>query len=305
MTPTSTDRDALTADLTVGILGVCAFAVSFTHVVQTATEAGQTGWVAYAIAVSVELMALGAVAEIRRRKRARQPARWPRGVLVLGVAMSLAANLAVARPTPWGYVMAAWPSLAFLAAAGIIESRPSGRPPGAAPSLPADADTHEHQDVAADPPPPAKLPAEPDDQSHADDPVDAADDAEADEPDEQPATEPPTERPSKLRVITDLLAAMRADPDWRPDYDELTTSTGYSRSWCEKRVADARTLHGRTEPGPAQEPPVHTGDLRSRAPIRTAEDADDRPLSPTSRPAPNPYEEPAHEHHPPHTAAAA
>ncbi|MFD4533554.1 DUF2637 domain-containing protein [Kitasatospora sp. NPDC058397] len=305
MTPTTTDRDALTADLTVGILGVCAFAVSFTHVVQTATEAGQTGWVAYAIAVSVELMALGAVAEIRRRKRARQPARWPRGVLVLGVAMSLAANLAVARPTPWGYVMAAWPSLAFLAAAGIIESRPSGPPTDFAPPRSADADTHEHQDVAACPPPPGPPPAEPDDHTRAEDPAEVPDDVEADEIDEQPATVPPTERPSKLRVITDLLAEMRADPDWRPDYDELTTSTGYSRSWCEKRVADARTLHGRTESSPGQEPPVHTGDPRPRAPIRTARDADDRPLPPTSRPAPNPYEEPAHEHHPPHTATAA
>ncbi|PYC82617.1 hypothetical protein C7C46_09655 [Streptomyces tateyamensis] len=305
MTPTTTDRDALTADLTVGILGVCAFAVSFTHVVQTATEAGQTGWVAYAIAVSVELMALGAVAEIRRRKRHDQPARWPRGVLVLGVAMSLAANLAVARPTPWGYVMAAWPSLAFLAAAGIIESRPSGQRADPALPRPADADTPEHQDVAADPPPTAPLPAQPDDRSRTEDPVEAADETAADEPDEQPATKPLTERPSKLRVITDLLAAMRADPDWRPDYDELTTTTGYSRSWCEKRVSDARTLHGGTESGPTQEPPVHTGDPQPRTPIRTARDADDQPLPPTSLPAPNPYEEPAHEHHPPHTAAAA
>ncbi|ROR44756.1 DUF2637 domain-containing protein [Kitasatospora cineracea] len=305
MTPTPTDRDALTADLTVGILGVCAFAVSFTHVVQTATEAGQSGWVAYAIAVSVELMALGAVSEIRRRKRARQPARWPRGVLVLGVAMSLAANLAVARPTPWGYVMAAWPSLAFLAAAGIVESRPTGQRTDHAPPPLTTVVTSEHQDVAADPPPPALPLAEPDDRPQTEDLPEEAGEAEAEDPGEQLATARPTERPSKLRVITDLLAAMRADPDWRPDYDELTTSTGYSRSWCEKRVADARTLNGRTEPGSVQEPPVHTGDPRPRTPLRTAEGADDQPLPLTSRPAPNPYEEPAHEHHPPHTAAAA
>ncbi|MEV7925976.1 DUF2637 domain-containing protein [Kitasatospora sp. NPDC088779] len=305
MTPTRPDTDALTADITVGILGVCAFAVSFTHVVQTATEAGQTGWVAYAIAVSVELMALGSVSEIRRRKRHGQPARWPRGVLVLGVAMSLAANLAVAQPTTWGYVMAAWPSLAFLAAAGIIESRPSGRSADPAPPRPAEPETHEHQDVAADPPPPDPIPAQLDDQDQAEDPVDPADDAEADEPDEQPATEPPTERPSSLRVITELLAAMRADPDWRPDYAALTAGTGYSRSWCEKRVADARTLLRRTEPGHTQEPPDHTVGPQPPSPIRTPRDADERPLPPTSRPAPNPYEEPAHEHHPPHTAAAA
>ncbi|GLW58569.1 DUF2637 domain-containing protein [Kitasatospora phosalacinea] len=301
MTPTTTDRDALTADLTVGILGVCAFAVSFTHVVQTASAAGQTGWVAYAIAVSVELMALGAVSEIRRRNRARQSARWPRGVLVLGVAMSLAANLAVARPTPWGYVMAAWPSLAFLAAAGIIESRPSGQPTEPASPQPDDADGRGRQDVAADP----LSPTQPDDRTRAQDLAAATDDPHTDTPDEEPATAPPRERPSKLHVITSLLAAMRADPDWRPDYDELTASSGYSRSWCEKRVAEARTLHGRTKPSPVQEPLVHTDDPRPRTPIRTARSADDRPLPPASRPAPNPYEEPAHEHHPPHTAAAA
>ncbi|MFI5527069.1 DUF2637 domain-containing protein [Kitasatospora sp. NPDC051853] len=303
MTPTRPDRDALTADITVGILGICAFAVSFTHVVQTATAAGQTGWVAYAIAVSVELMALGSVSEIRRRNRHRQPARWPRGVLVLGVAMSLAANLAVAQSTPWGYVMAAWPSLAFLAAAGIIESRPSARPTTPAPPRPAQPDTDEHQ--AADDPPPHLAPDLPDDQDQAEAPVEPADDAETDRPDERPATRPPTKRPTRLRVISELLAAMRADPDWRPDYDQLTTSTGYSRSWCEKRVGEARTLHRRTEPEPAEEQPGRTAEPPTLSPFRTPRDADDRPLTPASRPAPNPYEEPAHEHHPPHTAAAA
>lgn len=129
------DADALTANLVVGILGIAAFAVSFTHVVQTSIRAGQTGWVAFAIAVSVELMALGSVSEIRRRRRYRQPDRWPRCVLALGIVMSLAANLAVAQSTPWGYVMAAWPSLAFGAAAGIIESRPAS-PSNAAPEPP-------------------------------------------------------------------------------------------------------------------------------------------------------------------------
>ncbi|WP_405018083.1 DUF2637 domain-containing protein [Kitasatospora sp. NBC_00070] len=213
------DRDALTADITVGILGVASFAVSFTHVVQTATAAGQTGWVAYAIAVSVELMALGSVSEIRRRKRHGQPARWPRGVLVLGVVMSLAANLAVAQPTAWGYVMAAWPSLAFLAAAGIIESRPTGPQAVPAQSQPADPGTGEHR-AASDghpPPPPAdanQSPVQPDDRLQDQAPVEPAADTEAAHPDEQPAPQPPTERPTKLRVMTELLAALRADPQW-------------------------------------------------------------------------------------------
>ncbi|MEY9846084.1 uncharacterized membrane protein (UPF0136 family) [Streptacidiphilus sp. BW17] len=304
------DADAPTADIVVGILGVCAFAVSFKHVVQTADRAGQTGWVAYAIAVSVELMAIGAVSELRRRKLRGHPARWPRGVLVLGVVMSLAANLAVAQSTPWGYVMAAWPAVAFLAAAGIIESRPADRPTAAAPSEPADppAETDEGADADVTDEDPAataeQSPAQQVEQPQEQEP------AEADTgpgPDDQPnPPQPPRQRPTRLRVMTDLLTAMRADPHWRPDYDELTRTTGYGRSWCEKRVAEARTLHqGRPEPVVTEEPAARTAAPQPLSPIRTPRDADDRPVPPTSQPAPNPYEEPAREHHPPHTAATA
>lgn len=296
------DSDALTANLVVGVLGIAAFAVSFKHVVQTADRAGQTGWVAYAIAVSVELMALGSVSEIRRRKRRGQPARWPRCVLILGVVMSLAANLAVAQSTPWGYVMAAWPSVAFLAAAGIIESRPSDRPPATAQPEPSDlpADTDQEAGASATgerPLPPAapqQTPAEPDT------------DAGPGTDDEADPTQPPQQRPTRLRVMTDLLTAMRADPLWRPDYEELTRTTGYSRSWCEKRVAEARTLHqGRPEATVAEEPADRTAEPHPLSPIHSPRDTADRPVPPTAQPAPNPYEEPAREHHPPHTTAAA
>ena len=118
--------DEVLANTTAGVLGVAAFAVSFTHVRDTATAAGQRGWVAVAIAVSVELMALAAVTEIRRRGRRGQRAAWPWFVLVLGVAMSLAANLATAQPTAWGYVMAGWPAVAFLSVATMLETRPVG-----------------------------------------------------------------------------------------------------------------------------------------------------------------------------------
>ena len=117
--------DAVMANATAGVLGVAAFAVSFTHVRDTATTAGQDGWVATAIAISVELMALAAVTEIRRRGRRGQRAVWPWCVLTLGVTMSLAANLATAQPTGWGYVMAGWPAVAFLSVAVMIETRPT------------------------------------------------------------------------------------------------------------------------------------------------------------------------------------
>lgn len=262
------DGDALTADIVVGILGICSFAVSFKHVVQTADRAGQTGWVAYAIAVSVELMALGAVSELRRRKRRGHPARWPSSVLVLGVVMSLAANLAVAQPTPWGYVMAAWPAVAFLAAAGIIESRRADWPTAAAAPEPSglltDPDDEAGTDATDEDPraPAEQPPVQPAEQPQQQEPAEPDTDAgpEADH-------QPPAERPTKLRVITELLAAMRTDPHWRPDYDELIRRTGWSRSWCEKRVGEARTLHqDGTEPDVTEEPLDRTAAPRPSQP---------------------------------------
>lgn len=47
-------------------------------------------------------------------------------------------------------------------------------------------------------------------------------------------------RRSKDQVVEDLVARMRADPSWSPDYPALMSATGYGRSWCEKRVGEAR-----------------------------------------------------------------
>ncbi|MGH3329351.1 MAG: DUF2637 domain-containing protein [Streptomycetales bacterium] len=109
-------------------LGGAAFAASFTHVRDVAAAHGQPGWIAWAIAVSVELMAIGSGLEIRRRRARTHRYAWPLTTLLLGVAMSLAANLQTAGPGPWGKVMAAWPAIAFLAVAGLIETRPTTRP---------------------------------------------------------------------------------------------------------------------------------------------------------------------------------
>jgi Protein of unknown function (DUF2637) len=118
--------DALVANGIALVLGTAAFSVSFTHVMRVASEHGQGGWVAKAIATSVELMALASVAEIRRRKSRGEPVWVAVGVLLLGVAMSLASNLATAAPGAWGKTMAAWPAVAFLAVATLVESRTSG-----------------------------------------------------------------------------------------------------------------------------------------------------------------------------------
>jgi hypothetical protein len=126
-TTSSTSRrsDAAVANTVASLLGTAAFAVSFTHVRTVAAVHGQTGAVSYLVAVSVELLAVAAVTEVRQRARRGERYAWPLCVLLLGVAMTGAANLATATPGVWGHVMAVWPAVAFLAVAGMVESRPA------------------------------------------------------------------------------------------------------------------------------------------------------------------------------------
>lgn len=239
-------REALTANTVAAILGLAAFAVSFTHVVRLAVRSGQTGWVAVGIATSVELMALAAVTEIRRRSRRGEPTAWPRCVLVLGVVMSLAANLATAQPTAWGYVMAAWPAVAFLSVAAMIETRTLAAPGRThSPYAPAPVPGVREQ--------PAEIAPDPSDQR-------VADAARREQP-----------RPGRKAVVAALLDAMRADPDWKPDYPALITATGYSRSWCEKRVAQARAHHAADTRTSPHAPPDGTRPPRTPAAPRPAD----------------------------------
>ncbi|WP_433465928.1 DUF2637 domain-containing protein [Spirillospora sp. CA-128828] len=121
------------------VLAGIAAAGSFTHIRDTATEHGQGGWMAWAVAVCIDLTCVMAARERQRDKRtARQAARlsWPTLVLVGGILLSLAANLAQAETSVWGWLSAATPAGAFLVAVSMLERRASGsRPaPSAVPS---------------------------------------------------------------------------------------------------------------------------------------------------------------------------
>src|SRR5262245_26080606 len=48
--------------------------------------------------------------------------------------------------------------------------------------------------------------------------------------------------PSRTEFAAALAEQIRCAPAWRPDYAALMADTGMSRSWCEKRVAEARDL---------------------------------------------------------------
>jgi len=113
------------------VLAIIAAAGSFTHIRDTATEHGQDGWMAWAIAVCIDLTCVMAARERQRDTRTgRQtgPVSWPTSVLVGGILLSLAANLAQAEPTPWGWITAATPAGTFLVAVSMLERRAAVRP---------------------------------------------------------------------------------------------------------------------------------------------------------------------------------
>ncbi|WP_067466219.1 DUF2637 domain-containing protein [Actinomadura macra] len=126
------------------VLASIAAAGSFSHIRDTATGHGQDGWMAWAIAVCIDLTCVMAARERQRDKRTRrETARlsWPTLVLVGGILLSLAANLAQADPSVWGWVMAATPAGAFLVAVSMLERRKAATPaavPATAPNLIAD-----------------------------------------------------------------------------------------------------------------------------------------------------------------------
>jgi hypothetical protein len=114
------------------VLASIAAAGSFTHIRDTADQHGQHGWMAWAIAVCIDLTCVMAARERQRDRRTGRrtgPVSWPTLVLAGGVSLSLAANLAQAERTAWGWLTAATPAGAFLVAVSMLERRSSGRRP--------------------------------------------------------------------------------------------------------------------------------------------------------------------------------
>ncbi|MGJ6969732.1 DUF2637 domain-containing protein [Streptosporangium sp. G11] len=112
------------------VLAAIAGAGSFTHIRDTATEHGQSGWMAWAVAVCVDLTCVMAARERQRDKKTGRVrdglASWPTLVLILGIVLSLSANLHQAEASAWGWITAATPAGAFLIAVSMLERRASG-----------------------------------------------------------------------------------------------------------------------------------------------------------------------------------
>jgi hypothetical protein len=115
----------------VAVLAGIAGAGSFTHIRDTANEHGQHGPMAWAIAICIDLTCVMAARERQRDRRTGRTTRrisWPALVLAGGVLLSLAANLAQAEPTVWGWLTAGTPCAAFLVAVSMLERRSARRP---------------------------------------------------------------------------------------------------------------------------------------------------------------------------------
>jgi hypothetical protein len=113
------------------LLVVAAFAgaASFTHVKEWTlanSPAGTREWFGWANATISELVPTACALVIRRRRRARLTIAYPLGLLIAAVALSLAAQLAVAKPSPSGWLLSAVPALAFVALTKLVLST---RPP--------------------------------------------------------------------------------------------------------------------------------------------------------------------------------
>ncbi|SDZ46629.1 hypothetical protein SAMN05444365_12011 [Micromonospora pattaloongensis] len=146
------------------LLTVAGFAgaASFTHVKDWTLHNSPPGtgeWFGWANAVISELIPTAALLTIRRRRRSGAPIGYPMFLLVCAVALSLAAQLAVAKPGLSGWLLSAVPALAFLGLSKLVL--------GTGPKTPATAatatDPHRTDDpVPVDPQPsPVVEPAAP------------------------------------------------------------------------------------------------------------------------------------------------
>lgn len=111
--------------LGVGSIAACA---SWSHVVDLAERNGQPGWLAIADAAVLETLAVSMGLDVRRRRRGGESTRFPLCVLVAAVALQLAAQVAQAPMTFWGWTMAALPAVGFLLLVKVAMSRTAAVP---------------------------------------------------------------------------------------------------------------------------------------------------------------------------------
>jgi len=140
-----------------------AGAASFTHVKDWTLDNSPPGtgeWYGWANAVISELVPTACALVIRRRRRANMSVGYPLGLLVAAVALSLAAQLAVAKPSPSGWLLSAVPALAFVALTKLVLSvRPAGSVPASTLAPVVSGDEARPDSASSEPAPAQPLPA--------------------------------------------------------------------------------------------------------------------------------------------------
>ncbi|MET8256460.1 DUF2637 domain-containing protein [Micromonospora sp. NPDC005205] len=129
---TNADRvEGVVLVLIVLTVGGLAGAASFTHVhdwTMANSPPGTGDWFGWANAAISELLPLAALLTIRRRRRTDGPIGYPMFLLICAVALSLSAQLAVAKPGVSGALLSAVPALAFLGLSKLIFSTTPAAP---------------------------------------------------------------------------------------------------------------------------------------------------------------------------------
>ncbi|MGK5441827.1 hypothetical protein ACSNN7_08390 [Micromonospora sp. URMC 105] len=152
------------------LLTVAGFAgaASFTHVKDWTlanSPAGTGAWFGWANAVISELVPIACLLTIRRRRRTGAPIGYPLFLLIAAAGLSLAAQLAVAKPGISGWLLSAVPALAFMALVKLVLApapTPEDNTPAAEPAEPIRVQVAEQvitEPPAAITPAPAPTPA--------------------------------------------------------------------------------------------------------------------------------------------------
>jgi hypothetical protein len=132
--------EAITAAGGVAVVALTAAVISFSHVRRLALEAGESELAAWLLPISIDGAIVGAVSVILADSRAcRRPSGLTWLLLALGLAGSLAANIASAEPTVTARAVAAWPPLALALGievlAGRARRRKAAQPAATAPPV--------------------------------------------------------------------------------------------------------------------------------------------------------------------------
>ena len=110
-----------TTTASVVLLAGIAAIVSYRHMHTLALEHGETPWTAALIPLSVDgMIVASSMSLLLDSRRGTRSGPLPWALLLVGSTASLAANVAVAEPTLYGRVIAAWPSLALIGAYELL-----------------------------------------------------------------------------------------------------------------------------------------------------------------------------------------